>query len=159
MLCFPPERLFGLITQPEEPNRKRCACGSLISRQLVHLPRQRGRSSERVTGHSYEARIRVGRVREELGIARDDLPHIRDLRQKYRGSRYSFGYPACPNLEGQTKLFALLHRDETIGVHLATGFLLEPEQHFGRCRASSRGPVLRSVGGPAAPLNTRCSPR
>src|SRR5438552_2399541 len=39
-------------------------------------------------------------MREELGIAGDDSPHIRDLcHQKYRGSRYSFGYPACPNLE------------------------------------------------------------
>jgi 5-methyltetrahydrofolate--homocysteine methyltransferase len=69
------------------------------------------------------------KIREELGIAGDDTPHIRDLfHQKYRGSRYSFGYPACPNLEDQTKLFALLHPDETIGVHLTTGFLLEPEQ-------------------------------
>src|SRR5271157_747279 len=69
------------------------------------------------------------RIREELGIAGEDSPHIRDLfHQKYRGSRYSFGYPACPNLEDQTKLFALLHPDETIGVHLTTGFLLDPEQ-------------------------------
>ena len=69
------------------------------------------------------------RIREELGIASDDSPHTRDLfHQKYRGSRYSFGYPACPNLEDQTKLFALLHPDETIGVHLTTGFLLDPEQ-------------------------------
>ena len=69
------------------------------------------------------------KMREELGIAGEDSPHIRDLfHQKYRGSRYSFGYPACPNLEDQTKLFALLHPDETIGVHLTTGFLLDPEQ-------------------------------
>ncbi len=69
------------------------------------------------------------RIREELGIAGDDSPHIRDLfHQKYRGSRYSFGYPACPNLEDQTKLFAMIHPDENIGVHLTTGFLLEPEQ-------------------------------
>jgi 5-methyltetrahydrofolate--homocysteine methyltransferase len=68
-------------------------------------------------------------IRQELGIAGDDSPHIRDLfHQKYRGSRYSFGYPACPNLEDQTKLFALLHPDETIGVKLTTGFLLDPEQ-------------------------------
>ena len=68
-------------------------------------------------------------IRQELGIAGEDSPHIRDLfHQKYRGSRYSFGYPACPNLEDQTKLFALLHPDETIGVKLTTGFLLDPEQ-------------------------------
>jgi 5-methyltetrahydrofolate--homocysteine methyltransferase len=69
------------------------------------------------------------KMREELGISGEDSPHIRDLfHQKYRGSRYSFGYPACPNLEDQTKLFALLHPEENVGVKLTTGFLLEPEQ-------------------------------
>jgi len=69
------------------------------------------------------------KMREELGIAGEDSPHIRDLfHQKYRGSRYSFGYPACPNLEDQTKLFALLRPEENVGVRLTTGFLLEPEQ-------------------------------
>jgi len=68
-------------------------------------------------------------IRQELGISGEDSPHIRDLfHQKYRGSRYSFGYPACPNLEDQTKLFALLHPEENVGVRLTTGFLLEPEQ-------------------------------
>jgi 5-methyltetrahydrofolate--homocysteine methyltransferase len=68
-------------------------------------------------------------IRQELGIASEDSPHIRDLfHQKYRGSRYSFGYPACPNLEDQTKLFALLHPEENVGVRLTSGFLLEPEQ-------------------------------
>jgi len=69
------------------------------------------------------------KIREELGIAGDDAPHIRDLfHQKYRGSRYSFGYPACPNLEDQAKLFALLHPEENVGVRLTSAFLLEPEQ-------------------------------
>ena len=69
------------------------------------------------------------KMREELGIAAEDSAHIRDLfHQKYQGSRYSFGYPACPNLEDQTKLFALLHPEENVGVKLTTGFLLEPEQ-------------------------------
>jgi 5-methyltetrahydrofolate--homocysteine methyltransferase len=69
------------------------------------------------------------RMREELGIAVDDAPAIRDLfHQKYRGSRYSFGYPACPNLEDQAKMFALLRPEETIGVRLTSGFQLEPEQ-------------------------------
>ena len=68
-------------------------------------------------------------MRHELGIAGEDSPHVRDLfHQKYRGSRYSFGYPACPNLEDQTKLFALLHPEENVGVRLTSGFLLEPEQ-------------------------------
>ena len=68
-------------------------------------------------------------IREELGIAEDDAPEVRDLfHQKYRGSRYSFGYPACPNLEDQTKIFELLQPEETIGVRLTEGFHLEPEQ-------------------------------
>jgi 5-methyltetrahydrofolate--homocysteine methyltransferase len=68
-------------------------------------------------------------IREELGIAGDDAPRVGDLfHQKYRGSRYSFGYPACPNLEDQTKLFALLKPEENIGVRLTSGFHMEPEQ-------------------------------
>ncbi|MGA8539084.1 MAG: methionine synthase, partial [Terriglobales bacterium] len=55
------------------------------------------------------------KMREELGISAEDSPNIRDLfHQKYRGSRYSFGYPACPNLEDQTKLFALLKPEENV---------------------------------------------
>jgi 5-methyltetrahydrofolate--homocysteine methyltransferase len=69
------------------------------------------------------------KMREELGMAAEDSPEIRDLfHQKYRGSRYSFGYPACPNLEDQTRLFALLKPEENVGVRLTSGFLLEPEQ-------------------------------
>lgn len=69
------------------------------------------------------------KMREELGIAGEDSPHIRDLfHQKYRGSRYSFGYPACPHLEDQTKLFKLLDPEKNVGVRLTSGFLLEPEQ-------------------------------
>jgi 5-methyltetrahydrofolate--homocysteine methyltransferase len=65
----------------------------------------------------------------EKRIAAEDSPHIRDpFHRKYRGSRYSFGYPACPNLEDQTKLFALLKPEENVGVRLTSGFLLEPEQ-------------------------------
>jgi 5-methyltetrahydrofolate--homocysteine methyltransferase len=68
-------------------------------------------------------------MREELGIAGDDAARISDLfHQKYRGSRYSFGYPACPNLEDQAKLFALLHPERAIGVHLTDTYQLEPEQ-------------------------------
>jgi len=68
-------------------------------------------------------------VREELGIAAEDATRVGDLfHQKYRGSRYSFGYPACPNLEDQTKLFALLKPGENIGVRLTSGFHMEPEQ-------------------------------
>jgi 5-methyltetrahydrofolate--homocysteine methyltransferase len=68
-------------------------------------------------------------ARELLGIAGDDSPRVSDLfHQKYRGSRYSFGYPACPNLEDQAKIFRLLKPEENIGVRLTEGFHLEPEQ-------------------------------
>ena len=45
---------------------------------------------------------------------------------KYQGQRFSFGYPACPNLEDQAKLFNLV-RPEDIGVQLTEGFMMEPE--------------------------------
>ncbi|HEU0130730.1 MAG TPA: methionine synthase [Mycobacteriales bacterium] len=68
------------------------------------------------------------RIREELGIAGDDAPDLAGIfRQDYRGSRYSFGYPACPNLEDQTKIVDLLH-PERIGVTLSEEFQLHPEQ-------------------------------
>jgi len=46
---------------------------------------------------------------------------------RYRGKRYSFGYPACPRLEDQALLFALLEPEATIGVRLTEGFMMEPE--------------------------------
>jgi 5-methyltetrahydrofolate--homocysteine methyltransferase len=68
-------------------------------------------------------------AREYLGIAGEDSPRVSDLfHQKYRGSRYSFGYPACPNLEDQAKIFRLLKPEENIGVRLTEQFHLEPEQ-------------------------------
>jgi 5-methyltetrahydrofolate--homocysteine methyltransferase len=68
-------------------------------------------------------------AREFLAIADEDSPLVADLfHQKYRGSRYSFGYPACPNLEDQAKIFRLLKPEENIGVRLTEGFLLDPEQ-------------------------------
>ena len=68
-------------------------------------------------------------MREELGIGGEDSSEVKDLfHQKYRGSRYSFGYPACPNLEDQVKIFELLHPEENIGVRLTESYHLEPEQ-------------------------------
>ena len=79
---------------------------------------------------SAEALAELGhkRIREELGIAGKDAKEIKRLfSQGYQGSRYSFGYPACPNLEDQTKLFALLD-GERIGVILTDEYSLDPEQ-------------------------------
>jgi 5-methyltetrahydrofolate--homocysteine methyltransferase len=67
-------------------------------------------------------------VRAELGIAGDDARDMRELfKQGYRGSRYSFGYPACPNLADQELLLALLGA-ERIGVTLSEEHQLWPEQ-------------------------------
>ena len=68
------------------------------------------------------------RIRAELGFAAEDDRNIaRMLQQGYRGSRYSFGYPACPNLEDQTQLLRLLEAQQ-IGVELSDEFQLHPEQ-------------------------------
>ncbi len=68
------------------------------------------------------------RIREEWGFADEDGPSLAGLfRQQYRGSRYSWGYPACPELEDQAKLDELLDLG-SIGVKLTEEFQLEPEQ-------------------------------
>lgn len=68
------------------------------------------------------------RIREELSVRGDDAPDIAGiLDQGYRGSRYSFGYPACPDIEQQTQLCELLEPGR-IGVELSEEFQLHPEQ-------------------------------
>ncbi len=68
------------------------------------------------------------RVRAELGYAADDAANRNQLfQQGYRGTRYSFGYPACPNLEDQEQLFELL-QPERVGIILTEEFQLVPEQ-------------------------------
>ncbi|MDP1660566.1 MAG: methionine synthase [Phycisphaerales bacterium] len=68
------------------------------------------------------------RVRQELGIGNEDAPRVKDLfTQKYRGSRYSFGYPACPDMSDQEKLFRLL-KPERIGCVLTENWQIDPEQ-------------------------------
>ncbi|MBV9211310.1 MAG: methionine synthase [Acidobacteria bacterium] len=68
------------------------------------------------------------RIRTELGIADKDAKELAKLfHQGYQGSRYSFGYPACPNLEDQTKLFELLE-PARIDVELTDEYMLDPEQ-------------------------------
>ncbi|HJY25392.1 MAG TPA: vitamin B12 dependent-methionine synthase activation domain-containing protein, partial [Actinomycetes bacterium] len=68
------------------------------------------------------------RVREELGVDSEDADDLDAIfRQGYRGSRYSFGYPACPNLEDRAKIVELL-RPDRIGVELSEEFQLHPEQ-------------------------------
>jgi 5-methyltetrahydrofolate--homocysteine methyltransferase len=68
------------------------------------------------------------RIRSEIGFAKEDSAELSDLLdQGYRGSRYSFGYPACPDIEQQVALCKLLE-PERIGVELSEEFQLHPEQ-------------------------------
>ena len=68
------------------------------------------------------------RTRLELGFANEDNPDFNEiLNQGYRGSRYSFGYPACPDLSQQIALMGLLE-PEKIGVEISEEFQLHPEQ-------------------------------
>jgi 5-methyltetrahydrofolate--homocysteine methyltransferase len=68
------------------------------------------------------------RMREELSVRDEDSSELQGiLDQGYRGSRYSFGYPACPELEQQVQLCSLLN-PERIGVELSEEFQLHPEQ-------------------------------
>jgi 5-methyltetrahydrofolate--homocysteine methyltransferase len=67
------------------------------------------------------------RLRRAWGIADEEREAVSDLlAARYRGKRYSFGYPACPDLEGQRQLFAALQPSE-IGVELTDGDMMEPE--------------------------------
>ncbi len=68
------------------------------------------------------------RVRQELGIALHDGATMRELFScRYQGCRYAFGYPACPDLEDEVKLFKLLE-PERIGCGLTENFFITPEQ-------------------------------
>jgi 5-methyltetrahydrofolate--homocysteine methyltransferase len=70
------------------------------------------------------------RIREELGYADQDGPTLQGLfRQQYRGGRYSWGYPACPDLEDNEKVAKLLEAERIgIVVNEDTGFQFQPEQ-------------------------------
>jgi 5-methyltetrahydrofolate--homocysteine methyltransferase len=70
------------------------------------------------------------RMRDDLGIGEEDDPTIRGLfRQRYRGGRYSWGYPACPDLEDNLTVAELLGADRLgIVVGPETGFQYQPEQ-------------------------------
>ncbi|QPA31688.1 methionine synthase [Thermaerobacillus caldiproteolyticus] len=66
-------------------------------------------------------------MRDRWGFPDDpDFTMEERFAAKYQGQRFSFGYPACPNLEDQEKLFRLLHPEE-IGIQLTDGLMMEPE--------------------------------
>jgi 5-methyltetrahydrofolate--homocysteine methyltransferase len=68
------------------------------------------------------------RIRRELGFGAEEPDNIRDmLAQRYRGSRYSFGYPACPNIQDQYKQLDLLDT-KRIELYMDESEQLYPEQ-------------------------------
>ena len=68
------------------------------------------------------------RIRREMGFAAQEPGALRDvLAQRYRGSRYSFGYPACPNVADSRQQLAWLEADR-IGLTIDESDQLEPEQ-------------------------------
>ena len=74
---------------------------------------------------AYAERVHA-RIRRELGIHQKDLPGRALFAQGYQGSRYSYGYPACPDLEGNGPILDLLRGTE-IGVTLSEGHQMDPE--------------------------------
>src|SRR5499427_3948146 len=67
------------------------------------------------------------RIREDWGFPDPpELAMAQRFTSRYRGKRYSFGYPACPNLEDQAAIWKLL-KPEEIGVQLTEGFMMDPE--------------------------------
>jgi 5-methyltetrahydrofolate--homocysteine methyltransferase len=152
-----PDREFERITFPRQPQGRRLSIADyfepvsahqrdVVGFSIVTIGDEASRQTQQLFesgdftrylylhGLSVEtaealAELAHKQARELLGIASDDSTRISDLfHQKYRGSRYSFGYPACPNLEDQTKIFHLLEPEKNIGVRLTEGFHLEPEQ-------------------------------
>ena len=67
------------------------------------------------------------RIREDWGFPDPpDMSMQQRFTSRYRGKRYSFGYPACPNLDDQLGVWKLIHPDE-IGVQLTEGMMMDPE--------------------------------
>jgi 5-methyltetrahydrofolate--homocysteine methyltransferase len=128
------DRELALAKGPDVVAFHLVTMGSAVSRATARLFEQNAyRDYLELHGLSVQltealAEMWHARIRSDLGFASDDGPvedMIRD--QAYRGSRYSFGYPACPDLEDRTKLVALL-RPERIGVVLSEELQLHPEQ-------------------------------
>jgi len=74
------------------------------------------------------AEVAHKQIRLDLNIADNEGSSLRDVRMnRYQGARYSFGYPACPDLEQSSVIFDLL-RPEEFGIELSETFQIHPEQ-------------------------------
>ena len=91
------------------------------------------------------------RIREDWGFP--DPPEMtmpQRFTSRYRGKRYSFGYPACPNLEDQAGMWKLL-QPEDIGVQLTEGFMMDPEASVSALVFQHPDCTYFSVGDPTDP--------
>jgi len=87
------------------------------------------------------------KLRSMWGIPDPPTIAMKDLyRADYRGKRYSFGYPACPRLEDQAKLWQLLDPEKNIGVELTEGFMMDPESSVSALVFQHPQAVYFSVG-------------
>jgi len=114
--------LFAVTVGPEATAREQTLFKENRYRDYLHL---HGFSVEVAEA---AAEWLHARMRRDAGIAGEDREGTQAMvRQGYRGSRYSFGYPACPDLEQQRQLFTLL-KPETIGITLSESCQMVPEQ-------------------------------
>ena len=89
-------------------------------------------------------------IREQWGFPDPaETSMMNRFRAEYRGKRYSLGYPACPDLDQQQGIWALLDPDE-VGIHLTDGMMMEPEAsvsaivfHHPDCKYFSAGGTKR----------------
>ncbi len=97
------------------------------------------------------------RIREDWGFPDAPSVTLHDrFTSKYRGKRYSFGYPACPNLDDQQGLWKLL-RPEDIGVQLTEGMMMEPEASVSALVFHHPDCTYFSVGGTPHPSSAHAS--
>ncbi len=118
----------------------------VLAMQLVTMGREVAEGTQRLfEGNSYREYLELHglsvqltealaelwhhRIRQELGLTSDEDGTIAEAikNQAYRGSRYSFGYPACPTMEDRIKLVEMLDPSR-IGVELSEELQLHPEQ-------------------------------
>ncbi len=112
-------QLVTLGQEPAEFTQKLYSTGQFSEYFLAH-----GLMTELTEAY---AELLHAHIRKELGIDGKDAPQRRQLyAQGYQGSRFSFGYPACPDLEGNQPLLHLLDASQ-IGVELTESFQMDPE--------------------------------
>jgi 5-methyltetrahydrofolate--homocysteine methyltransferase len=128
------------FTVPASAGRRDYVClfATTVGPGVRHLAEQWKEHGEYLKSHILQVLALEGaeafaellhrKIREMWGFPDPPNMAMGDLfKARYRGVRVSFGYPACPRLEDQEKLFRLLDVEEQIGVRLTEGYMMEPE--------------------------------